>query len=165
MFQPGEYIHYATSGLCRVEEITTLQMSGADSARLYYRLTPVYGHGSTIFTPVDNPKVAMRRAMTAKEADALIASIPQIEELAIPEEKHREQSYKDALMSVDCRNWVQVIKTLYNRRQNRLAQGRKVTSTDERYMRSAQERLYTELAVALGKEREEMEDYISSVLD
>ncbi len=161
MFKPGEYIHYGSSGLCRVEEITKLNLSGADKDRLYYRLTPLEGQGGTIYTPVDNKKVEMRRAMSTEEARELIDSIPEIEELWIPEEKQREQNYKRALNSSDCRCWIQIIKTLYRRKQSRIAQGRKITSTDEKYLKSAENRLYSELALALGRDKEDMEQYIT----
>ena len=40
MFEPGELIYYGTGGLCVVEEVTKLDISGADRERLYYRLSP-----------------------------------------------------------------------------------------------------------------------------
>lgn len=161
MFKPGEYIHHGSSGLCRVEEVTKLNVSGADKDRQYYRLTPMEGQGGVIFTPVDNQKVQMRRAMNSEEAQALIDSIPEIQELWIAEEKQREQNYKQALKSPDCKCWIQIIKTLYLRKQSRLAQGRKITATDEKYLKSAENRLYSELALALGKKKDEMEAYIT----
>ena len=78
MFKTGDYIHYSTNGLCRVEEVTTLDFDGADRSRLYYRLVPVEGKGSTIFTPVDNPKVSMRLAMTREEAEELKKAVGRI---------------------------------------------------------------------------------------
>ena len=165
MFRTGDYIHYSTNGLCRVEEVTTLDFNGADRSRLYYRLIPVEGKGSTIFTPVDNPKVSMRLAMNRNEAEELIDSMPGIETLWIPDEKAREQRYKSALASQDGRSWVQIIKTLYLRRQDRLAHGRKVTSTDEKYLRAAENLLYTELSMALGIKKEDMETYITDRLE
>lgn len=161
MFRPGEYIHYGSSGLCKVEEVTKLEVSWADKDRLYYRLTPLEGQGGVIYTPVDNQKVAMRRALNREEAQELIDSIPAISELWIAEEKQREQNYKQALKSPDCRSWIQIIKTLYMRKQSRIAQGRKITATDEKYLKSAENRLYSELALALGQDKNDMEQYIT----
>lgn len=161
MFQPGDYIHYGSTGLCRVEEITKLDLSGADKNRLYYRLTPLEGQGGIVYTPVDNKKVEMRRAMNTEEARGLIDSIPEIQELWISDERQREQNYKKALQSSDCKCWIQIIKTLYRRGQSRIAQGRKITSTDEKYFKIAQNRLCSELALALGRNKEEMEQYIA----
>ena len=161
MFEPGDFIHYSSSGLCRVEEITTLNMSGADQKRLYYRLVPLEGRGSTIYTPVDNQKVPMRRALSKEEASRLIDELPGIGMISIDDEKKREQAYKDALASVDCKEWVGLLKTLYGRRKARLEEGKKVTATEEKYYQAALERLNAEIALAIGIEKNEVEAYIS----
>ena len=91
----------------------------------------------------------------------LIEEIPELSELSVPQEKFREDAYKAALRSLDCRQWASMLKTLRRRRQNRLGQGKKVTATDERYFRRTEEYLYSELAMALGKKKSEMEEFIS----
>ncbi len=164
MFQPGEYIHHATSGLCRVDEITKLDLSGSDHDRLYYKLTPVDVRGSTVYTPVDNHKVAMRPVITTEQAKVLIQSIPSIEAFHSSDDKVREQMFKEAIHSVDCRDWVRVIKTLYERKQSRLSRGKKTTSTDEKYFRSAQDKLHGEIAFALGMRKEDVEGYIEKLI-
>ena len=164
MFQPGEYIHHATNGLCRVDEITKLDLSGSDHDRLYYKLTPVDVRGSTVYTPVDNHKAAMRRVISMEQAKALIHSIPSIEAFQSSDDKTRDQMFREAIRSVDCTDWVKVIKTLYERRQNRILRGKKTTSTDEKYFRSAQEKLHGELAFALGMKKEDVENYIGEMI-
>ena len=94
----------------------------------------------------------------------LIDDMPSIETLWIPEERAREQRYKEALMSMDLRSWVRIIKTLYLRKMDRLARGQKTTSTDERYLHIAENLLYNELGRALGIPKENMEDYITEHL-
>jgi len=49
---------------------------------------------------------------------------------------------------------------LYQRKKERLAQGKKATAVDERYMKAAENGLYGELSLTLGVPREKMEDYI-----
>ena len=162
MFEPGDLIYYGTGGLCVVEEVTKLDISGADRERLYYRLSPFERFGSTIYTPVDNHKVAMRKALTREEAELLIREMPQIEALAVKEERQKEQSYKEALNSADCRRWVGVIKSLYRSRKIRLSAGKKVTAVEERYFQMAKERLDSEIAHAMQIGREDVEEYITS---
>ncbi len=161
MFKTGDYIHYSSSGLCCVEEITKLEMSGADSDRLYYRLQPLDTRKGTIYTPVDNQKVAMRKALSRSEAEELIDRIPEIDVLTAASDREREQNYKDALRSADCAQWVRVIKTLYQRRQSRARGGKKPTASEERYFQSAVELLHQELAQAVGIEPEKVEAYIT----
>lgn len=38
MFEIGEYIVYGVKGVCRIEDITHIDISGADKDRLYYVL-------------------------------------------------------------------------------------------------------------------------------
>ncbi len=163
MYKEGDYVHYANSGLCKVEKVTTLDISGADKDRLYYYLKPVDDWKSTIFVPVDT-RVAMRPAMTRKEADDLIDSIPDIQILWISDEKKREQAYRAKLQSMDAKDWVMIIKTLNKRKRDRMVRGRKTTSTDERYLKSAEDRLFSELALALGRNKDDMEEYIEKRL-
>ncbi len=161
MFEKGEYIVYGTSGVCQVEDITTMEMGGVAGDRLFYVLVPSNQKGGKIFTPVDNKKISMRRVMNEEEALRLIDEILGIEELWISNEKLREAQYKECLKSCDCKEWIRIIKTLYLRKRSRSAQGKRITSTDEKYLRMAQEYLYSELEIPLGIPRARMEEYIS----
>ena len=75
MYIKGDYIHQSTNGLCRVEEVTTLDMAGVDKDRLYYKLTPVACQGSTVFIPVEKSAGTTRYAMTREEARKLAAEL------------------------------------------------------------------------------------------
>lgn len=79
MFEPGDYVVYGMKGVCQVEEITELDMKGTAEGRLYYVLRPFFQKGSTIFTPVDNEKTAMRAVMSRDEARKLVDEISEIE--------------------------------------------------------------------------------------
>ena len=80
--------------------------------------------------------------------------------MEVTEDKQREELYKEALKTCDCRVWVSMIKALYLRRKDRIEQGKKMTDLDERYFKTAEENLYSELALSLGMSRDEMVDYI-----
>ena len=160
MFEKGEYIHYGNNGVCIVDDITHMNADGFDKEKWYYVLIPVRTQSSRIYTPVDNNKVVLRRILTREEASRLIDEIPSIEKIEIENDKKREDQYKEVMRTCDCRDWVRMVKTLYQRKQERIAAGKKVTSADERYMKAAKDQLYGELAVALGLDRDEMEDYI-----
>jgi CarD family transcriptional regulator len=45
-----------------------------------------------------------------------------------------------------------------------LAQGKKITSLDERYMKAAENELYNELSLSLGVPKAEMEHYLREQL-
>ena len=77
MYHTGEFIVYGTSGVCEVTAVGQPAFA-RDEGRLYYTLTPVYGT-ETIYIPVDSP-VFMRPVISREQAEALIESIPAIEE-------------------------------------------------------------------------------------
>ena len=158
MFQVGDYIVYGSNGICRVEEITHPDIAGIDADKLYYVLVPEKTRDSRLFCPTDNSRVVLRSVISAEEADALMKEVKGIEPLQVESERMRDDSYKKAMKSCDLRQCVQVIKALLIRKQEREAHGKKVTVTDERYMKLAEDGLYSELALVLGKEREEIKE-------
>ena len=164
MFEKGQLIMCGGHGVCRVVSITDNPVDRRDKVRKYYVLEPLFEKASTIYTPVDNDKVIMRRVMTKEEAEELTKRVTEIDTVWIQEEKNREQMYKEAIRTYDCRSLVQVIKTLYIRKQNRIQEGKKVLSSDEQYLRKAEELLYSEMSVALSIPREEVETYIKDVV-
>lgn len=160
MFEKDQLIMCGGHGVCRVVNITGNPVDRLDKVRKYYVLEPVFEKGSTIYTPVDNDKVVMRRIMNKEEAEALTEGIAQIEAVWIQEEKGREQMYKEAIRTYDSRSLVQIIKTLYLRKQDRLKEGKKVLSSDEQYLRKAEELLYSEMSLALSIPKEDVASYI-----
>ena len=146
MFEKGDYVIYGNNGICRVQDITTLSISGIDKNRKYYLLKPVYSSGSTVYTPVDTAETLLRPALSREEADSLIRSIPDIPLIPIADEKTLD-------------------KTIYLRKEKRTMKGYKVTALDSRYFSLAESSLYGELAIALDKPREEVKSYIASCID
>ena len=45
------------------------------------------------------------------------------------------ECYKEAMKSCDCKEWVRIINTVLKRKEERLAQGRKMSACDERYLK------------------------------
>ena len=165
MFNVGEYVVYGSKGVCQVSDISHVDIPGADADRLYYILRPVGDTGATVYLPTDNQKAVIRRVMTQEEARQLLDDMPSIEQLWVEDEKKREQTYKDAMKTCDSRMWVSMIKTLYNRKQDRLAMGKKITALDEKYMRAAEHELYDELSIVLDLPREQMAEYITEYVE
>lgn len=161
MFEKGEYIVYGSKGICEVQDITRLNLEGVSKERLYYVLSPYNQKDSRIFVPVDCNKTIMRRVISQDEADALIEKIPQIQEIRVENDKLREEKYKECMRTCECQEWVRIIKTLYARMQKRIDQGKKVTATDERYFRMAEDNLYSELSMALQIPKSEVVNYIT----
>lgn len=160
MFEIGQFIVYGSNGVCKVVDIGKLDMEGMPKDRDYYTLEPCYTKGSRILTPTDNKKTVMRKIMTRKEADDLMDHVRELDTIWISDERKREASYKSVLATCDCRELVRVIKTIYQRQQKRMKEGKKLAVSDERYFKLAEDQLYSELAVVLGVSREEARAYM-----
>lgn len=159
MFNVGDYVVYGNTGVCKIEDIGPLPIGSEDKD--YYTLVPVYGRNSKLYTAVDSDKVVIRRTMTKEESGNLIDEMEEIETLSICDEKRREEIYKETMKTCDCREWVRMIKTLYLRKMERLSRGKKVTSSDERYLSMAEDNLYGELAFSLDIPREKVGEFIT----
>ena len=165
MFEPGNLIIYSGEGVCRVERVGPLEMSGSNPSKLYYTLQPVYRQGK-IFIPVDTT-VFMRPVITRQQAKELIRHIPEIKGEVYETRNQRmlNDHYQALLQSHDCKDMLHLIKAVYNKQQESLVQGKKAGLVDERYMKRAEDILYGELAVALDIDKQDVPDYIANILN
>ena len=160
MFEIGDLIIYGNNGVCKVIGVSSPQVSGLSEGQLYYELQPYFQKDGRIMTPVENQKVPMRKIITESEARQLIKDMPQIDLLMVENDKTREVQYKECIRSADCREWIRIIKTLHARKVERQRKGKRMTATDERYLKQAQDCLYSELSIPLGIPKDKMESYI-----
>ena len=165
MFEKGTYIVCGQHGVCRVDEIGKLKLSEASRDRDYYTLSKVYSHNGVLYIPTDSDKIIMRPVLSKDEAETLIMDMKDIEPLVIENEKYKDDIFKQAFRSCDNVEWIRAIKALYVRKQDRLARGKKVTASDERYLRTAEDNLYGELAISLNMDKRDVEEYINSRIE
>lgn len=160
MFEIGEYVSCGSKGICVVEQITKLNLSGVDKERDYYILKSAYRAGSTIYIPVDSPVESIRSVLKKEEAQKLVDSIAQFPLMELPNEKFVEQAFKERMKTNRCEDWAVVLKTTIFRKNKRLLEHRKMTAVDTKYSHLAEDSLYGELAIALEMEREDVEKYL-----
>ena len=165
MYSIGDKIMYGGTGVCVVEQITSMKMSSADQPRDYYVLRPLYQSG-TIQIPVDNVKVPIRPIMTRSEAETLVDGIPDIAATICYEKNLTalRNYYQQQINTYDCRDLVRITKSIYAKKKDAEQRQKKIGMTDEKFLRRAEELLFGELAVALDISREAVKDYISDRL-
>lgn len=160
MFKVGEYVVYGNKGVCQIKNVGPIDMPGVSKDRDYYTMSQVYLRGSTIFTPVDNDTKALRKILTRKQAEELIEGIKDIKPEWIRDDKERDKVFTDILRTADCHELCSMIISLYHRREQRIADGKKATSTDERFFHAAEDILYGELGIALEMNKDQVREYI-----
>ena len=153
MFSVGDKIIYGENGVCTVDKIDTLPMSGSSRDKVYYHLSPFVGSG-VYFAPIDS-NVYMRPVMTREEAEALIDAIPGIEPAVCNDNRfnHVDAFYKELF-----RQLVAIVKGL----RLRMAERKTKSSRAEATLKRARDMLHGELAVALDLELQDVEAYIQS---
>ena len=148
-----------------MEEICASPFDATDT-RTYYLLVPLNNPmSSSIYTPVDNERVPMRRLMTAEEIERFIAVMPCIEVLEVPLEKQRREIYRSTLGALHPEGYVRVMKTVDRRREQLAAAHKHFPVSDLEYGRLAKHLLYSEIALVLGMEERSVEAYIAERMD
>ena len=165
MFDKGMMLVHPTYGVCEVVHIGKIDMKNVKDERLYYTLIPLYDSKSKLFIPTDSENLGLRPVMTKESALELVANLPDMEPIAVQNEKEREKLFKEMIRTGNCEDISRIIKTLYLRKKARLAAGKKAVSLDEKYLFMAREQLYGELAVSLGIEKNGVEDYIAQRIE
>lgn len=167
MFSKGEKIVYGKTGVCEVMDITEMTLPGNTKKELYYSLKPLYQQGSTIFTPVNNSKIAMRSVISKEDAVKLIELIPKIKAEPFKTDARRDlvEHYEKALGSLDCKELIEVTMSIYAKKQLAEKNKKSVGILDEKFMKKAEELLFGELAVALDIDKEEVPKYIAEMIE
>ena len=160
MFSVGDKIIYGENGVCTVEKIAPLDMSGASADKLYYHLSPLIGTG-TYFAPVDS-NAFMRPVISREEAEALIDSMESIEPAICTDTRfnHVDAFYKELFKQHTCEALVAIVKGLKGRMSDKKTKSSRAEST----MKRAKDILHGELSIALGIDVGEVENYISARL-
>lgn len=158
MFAVGDKIIYGENGVCTIEKIAPLGISGAARDKLYYHLRPLIGSG-IYYTPVDSGAF-MRPVMSREQAEALIDAMPGIPPAICDDNRfnHVDAFYKELFRLHSCEALVSIVKGL----RSRMATRKTRSSRAEATMKRARDMLHGELSVALGMELGEVEGYIQS---
>ena len=158
MFSVGDKIIYGENGVCTVEKIAPLDISGQPKDKLYYSLRPLVGSG-TYYAPVESGAY-MRAIMSRSEAEAFIDTIPGIAPAVCNDTRfnHVDAFYKALFKQHSCEALVSIIKGLHERMSERKTKSSRAEST----MRRAKDILHGELAAALEIEISQVEEYIAA---
>lgn len=165
MFKAGDYVIKPNTGICKIASIVQMDLFGNGDEKDYYQLSPISDSRTTLYVSVDADRSRLRAAMDREEAMDFIRSIPDIAVAWVGNEKMREQTYKDAFRTNEAADLVSIIKNMYLRMEERIAAGKKITATDDKYFQQAENILYSELAISLGIRVEEVRDLVSNTIN
>ncbi|MBO4410944.1 MAG: CarD family transcriptional regulator [Lachnospiraceae bacterium] len=152
----GDYVVKMNEGVCYVDQELLLESFQDKRQVPYYLLLPVANNRMKVYVPVAQDYTDLRPVMNQSEANEFLSEIGGIAATEVPNDRLREQIYKDALRSLDPRRLVGIIKCMRFRGKERLSQGKKTTAVDDRYQKLAETALCQELGFVLEKPSEEI---------
>lgn len=122
MFEVGDYLVYKKD-VCKVKEMKKQFINGLD----YFVLSPTKDKTLKIEIPTNSKQI--RKLLTKEQVEQMIEQIPYIAEIDI-EQRLLESEYKRLLNTGSLEDLIRIIKTTYQRNQNRLKQNKKVGDKD-----------------------------------
>ncbi len=154
MYNVNDYLVYGKD-VCKVEKIEEKKFNNED----YYLLRPVKNPDLLISAPVSNKAGKIRPLISKEEITSLINDIPKIEVIET-DDKFFEVEYKRLLLSGTHKDLIKIIKTTYLRNKKRLDNNKKIAEKDKTYFELAEEYLYHEFSIVLGKTFDETKEFI-----
>lgn len=165
MLEKNSYVMYGDNGVCLVADRRKEKFAG--QWREYYILKPVSNEESTLYVPTDNEKLLskMQDVLSYDEIMEIIHSLPKDNMPWIEDNKEREAMYDEVFASGDRRELLLLVKSLYQHKQQRKAEGKKLWTIDENAMKRAEKLVYEEFATVLNIKPEDVVPFIEEELD
>lgn len=147
MFNIGDAVIYANTGLCVIKDIRTEDFLG--EKQLFYVLDPVYSKGSTIFSPVENSKMVIRSVVSKKELSQVLSVEVDPEKSWIENSHERRNYYSNVLRNCVLSDTLAAVRSLSYRKNNKKTSGKKLHMADEKALVDLEKMLYGEIAYVL----------------
>lgn len=163
MFNINDTVMYGHTGVCKIVDICTKDFNGTN--KKYYVLCPEFENKTTIYCPYDCDANRMRSLLSSEEVNSLIQNMNNDEFSWIENDQARKEKQLKIIKKGDHKELIQMIRTLYNKRKEKVSQGKKLHSIDEKAMEDAENLLYQEFALVLNVKPEDVVTFIVSKLD
>lgn len=166
MFKENDLVMYGKAGVCRVFKIGTPDFAAADgSKREYYFLEPLY-HTGTFYAPVEGAQITIRPVISERKAKSLISGIGAMEYdiVTTTSVQQLSQHYQSKMESHKCEDLLSLIKSIFAKEIEAEKNNKKLGQIDKRFLKTAGELVYGELASALGKDQETVEKLVTDKL-
>ena len=163
MFKIHDSVLYGSMGVCRIVDIRPQVFNRKEI--LYYVLKPENDESSTFYCPVDSDKVRLRKLLSREEVYDLIRVMPDTDTEWIEDDQARQEKFLSILKNGSRRDLVRLIKTIYQHRNLRTLEGKKLHMADKKIMQDAESLLYGEIAHVLKIDREDVLAFIMGELE
>lgn len=167
IFAKGEYVVYGTNGICLIEDIRLMRFALDTKKSDYYILRPVGNDTSTIYVPMNNEKLVgrMRPIMTKDEIDSLLLGMRDKEIEWESDRRARGELFHEILIKGVTQKLLLMIRCIYMKKRALIPLGKRLPTTDENILKSAEKLVEEEFAYALGISAADVGKYIRKLLE
>lgn len=164
MYTVGETVMYPGTGVCRITDIVTQSFVRGEE-RTYYVLNTVFdSRGETIYCPVDNESIRLRRLLTREDIERILRDARGHASLWIENPTQRKKTFLSILKQDDVVLLLRMIIDLHKHREKQVSEGKKMHVTDEKIMLEAEKFWNQELSCALQIELSAVPAFVVSKL-
>jgi len=162
MYKTGDLVVYGSFGVCRLENVVMGENIGGEAGKEYFCIKPVFDDCS-ISVPTDT-KVFMRKVIEKGEAQQLIGEITvnHSEAFFASSVQQLADHYDKAIKTHECSVILDMLLSIYEKRQLVLQKKQKFGQLDERFMKKAEDLLFNEFSFALDMTRKDVEEMIKT---
>ena len=164
MYKTGDTVIYPGTGVCRITDIVKQKFMRCEE-RTYYVMKAVYDNSdTTIYCPVDNADIKLKKLLDKDEIRELIRTFPTEESLWKENDNERKKYFASIVKEGDRKKLLKLITEVHTKKNEREAEGKKLHVSDEKAMAEAEKILHQELAFSLDMSTEEVAAFIMKEL-
>ena len=153
MYQVGNTVMHPSEGICAVEDIRRMRFGTQE--REYYVLRPTMENGSsTVYLPIERGDAVLRKLLSREDILAMIRESAQYAGLWVEDSRLRKERFGEILREGNYAKIIQMIRELHEYNARRLAEGKRLSATDEHLLADAQRLLHQEFSYVLGMSQE-----------
>lgn len=160
----GETVRYGQSGLCKIEGKCEKDIGGQKQE--YFVLAPLFKKGAVVFVPCANEDLVQKMTppMTDAEIKELLVHATERETEWVRDFRRRSEYSKKVLASNDRVETLLLVKSIYAHRKEMQGKGVRVHTTDDYFLKDAENLVYSEIAYVQNKDYAQVEKEIKEIL-
>lgn len=159
-YAKGQHVIYSGAEICTIGDIVEKDFDG-EGYKEYIMLYPL-DLNTTFYTPVEKSDELIRPLLSKEKINELIEKMSSSGERCRSGIENRSINFRDALKNGDYDAIISMMNDIYSEKLNREKNGKQLYKTDRRNFDFAKKLIDNEIAIALGIDINQVEDFIKN---
>lgn len=164
MYELNQILVYGNSGVCRLVDIRTETFT--DTPALYYILSPVFSSQSTLYVPIENPKLSskLRPVMMKETLHEMVLTAKNSSASWESDDRIRAENFNKVVSNGMSSELLTIFKSLILHKHELKSGVKKLHNADERTLALCEKIVGEEFAYAFGVEVDDALSHIQNEL-